>query len=202
MKKQTLLLLLSLWLGHSYAQEKQKEINTDGLSDEQLLKLGDNVVTDGWVHVIHEGKHYVSNFSNPEYNLRVQLNCADENPPSYLIEYTDKYRDGNYGGIDFLRIDDPRKVSFLVDGTNFENPFRLSAYTPAKFATFVEALKKGKLLTVDVHNNRKITFKLANPEFLDIAVECPPRIVDPEEVQDEEMEEAVEVVEEAATSIL
>lgn len=165
-------ILIGLWLfsGQLFAQEKLTTIDTENLTEEQLQHLDDFVSKDGWVQLIHENKTYISNFSNPEYSLRVQLKCINEQPPGFLIEFTDKYRDGDYGGIDYLSVDDTRTVNFIVDGVDFRNPFIEQA--TGKFSDFVAALKKGKLLRIVVLDDRSIDFKLANAQLLDIAVDC------------------------------
>lgn len=60
----------------------------------------------GWVLIWHNGDQYVNNFSNPDYHLHMQLKCLNEHPPGFLIEYSDNYRDGDFGGLDFLAADD------------------------------------------------------------------------------------------------
>jgi len=85
-----------------------------------------------------------------------------------------------------------KRVLALTEKLNFKNAF--SKNEEANFPAFFEALKKGKLLTVDVLKNRKIDFKLANPAYLDVAVECFPKD-ESEEAIDDDMEEAIMITE-------
>ena len=149
-------------------------INTNtlpaNLSDAEISEHMKKVMPrDGWVQIIHDNKNGIFNASNPDYLLFIQLNCVNNNPPGFFIEYTDNYRDGEFGGIDFMSADDPEKANFIVDGVDFKNPFRASGNE--SFTKFVSALKKGKKLTIETRN-RSIDFKLAHGELLGIPVEC------------------------------
>ena len=170
-------------------------INTNtfppNLSDAEVSEHMKKIIpTDGWVQIIHENKNGLFNASNPDYFLFIQINCVNNNPPGFFIEYTDNYRDGEFGGIDFLSADDPDKSNFIVDGVDFQNPFRASGKN--SFTKFVSALKKGKKLTLKTRN-RSIDFKLANGELLDIPVECSKAGDRTQENEPEEFPEAVTI---------
>lgn len=152
-----------------------------GLSESQLVQLEKKAPKDGWVVFKYYGQNFVFNYSNKDYKLRFSANCFDtKKQPSFLIEYSDSY-------IDFISSandDDFTKITFLVDGKNFNNPFR--TYNKAQFDTFIKALKSSKKLTVAVSNsefnpetgkdewtpNRSIDFLTGNSKALDTAVEC------------------------------
>ncbi|SFO29441.1 hypothetical protein SAMN05421741_13413 [Paenimyroides ummariense] len=172
MKKYFPVLICVFITTHFFAQQHIINTNTlpANLSDAEISEHMKKVMPrDGWVQIIHENKNGVFNASNPDYFLFIQLNCVNNNPPGFFIEYTDNYRDGEFGGIDFMSADDPEKANFIVDGVDFKNPFRSSG--KESFTKFVSALKKGKKLTLKTRN-RSIDFKLAHGELLDIPVEC------------------------------
>ena len=155
------------------AQNRLTVVDTQKLSAAQMKNIQQLVYKDGWVHIIHQGEHYVTNYSNRDYTLFFSLKCQDPaGPPYFLIEYSDNYGDGTYGGIDLVssRQSNGQKITFTVDGTSFGNPFQ-----PADkkgFSRFVAALKKGKSLRIKIDPDRDMQFKLAHPEFLDIPVKC------------------------------
>ncbi len=173
----TLLLLIGL---NSFAQKGNTIIDAEKLSEEQLNNVYDIASHDGWVLLKYNGKNYVSNYSNKDYILYFSINCTESSQkPQFLIEYSNYYRDGDYGGIDFVSSnDDHRKVDFLLDGKNFQNPF--NNFNKSEFKNFVDTLKKATALTINIYDkdndnlelNRSLDFKLENGEFLDYPVDC------------------------------
>ncbi|MDH6354818.1 hypothetical protein M2132_001149 [Dysgonomonas sp. PH5-45] len=176
-----LLLLVSLSTA-AQTVEKRTIINIDDLSDEQLENIPNMISHDGWVLIKYNGENMVLNLSNTDYRLSFSTNCAnDERMPFFMIEYSENYRDGDYGGIDFVssKIDD-KEPDFLIDGKSFGNPFH--KFENNAFKKFIEALKEAKTFTIAIYDtnskgktklNRSIDFKLANSELLDSFGICP-----------------------------
>jgi len=201
MKKHFLLIICLLVTTQFFAQQNIINTNTlpPNLSYAEIFKHIKKVIPrDGWVQVIHEGKNGIFNASNPDYSLLIQLNCVNNNLPGFFIEYTDNYRDGEFGGIDFLSADDPDKANFIVDGIDFKNPFRASG--KESFPKFVSALKKGKKLTLETRN-RSIDFKLAHSELLDVLVECSKAGDRTQENEPDELPEVTTITEEVETPV-
>ena len=138
----------------------------------------------GWVILDSgNGENQLANFSNKEYYLYFSLDCKT---PSYLIEYNDNYRDGDFGGVDFAssREKNFQKTSFLIDGKDFKNPFDTDQKNSV--ADFKSALMKGKKLSIQFFNeefnpekgedelklNREISFILQNNDLLKTSVTC------------------------------
>lgn len=189
--------LISLFITTQFFAQ-QHIINTNtfskNLNEEDIfIEIKKTMPRDGWVQIIHENKNGVFNASNPDYFLFIQLNCVNNNPPGFFIEYTDNYRDGEFGGIDFMSADDPEKANFIVDGIDFKNPFRSSG--KESFSKFVSTLKRGKKLTIETRN-RSIDFKLAHGELLGIPVECSKAGDRTQENEPEELPEATTIGEE------
>lgn len=200
MKKHFLLIICFLVTTQFFAQHNIINTNTlpANLSEAEVSEHIKKIMPrDGWVQIIHEGKNGIFNASNPDYFLFIQLNCVNNNPPGFFIEYTDNYRDGEFGGIDFLSADDPDKANFIVDGIDFKNPFRVSG--KEYFSKFVSALKKGKKLTLETRN-RSIDFKLAHSELLDVLVECSKAGDRTQENEPDELPEATTITEEMETA--
>ncbi|MFD2970215.1 hypothetical protein [Sphingobacterium bambusae] len=61
-------------LASTYGQERHSKIDTKDLTESQLLHIDQLATQDGWVLISHNGDHYLNNFSNPDYHLRMQLN--------------------------------------------------------------------------------------------------------------------------------
>lgn len=155
------------------------------MSQEEMSAFMKKLPTDGWVLLSYQGALQLLNYSNKEYILNLRLNCADGHP-GYLVEYSDAYGDGDWGGLDFVSSgkDDGKDVHFLLDGKDYKDPFA-GAGTPGLKA-FSEALKKAQKLTISAYDmemnpetgknesklNRSIDFKLAHPELLESAVSC------------------------------
>lgn len=74
MKKHFLTIALFFALASTYGQERHSEIDTKDLTESQLLHIDQLATQDGWVLISHNGDQYVSNFSNPDYHLRMHLN--------------------------------------------------------------------------------------------------------------------------------
>ncbi|WP_128330710.1 hypothetical protein [Apibacter sp. HY039] len=121
------------------------------------------------------------NCSNKDYHLFFSITCEKATDrPGFHIEFSNNYRDGSYGGIDFLSSNDDREVQLLVDGKSFQNPFK--NYEETQFKKFTEALRNAKILTIQVYDhddftqelklNRSIDFKLENGDLLDYPVQC------------------------------
>lgn len=201
MKKHFLLIICLLVTTQFFAQQNIINTNTlpANLSEAEVSDHMKKIMPrDGWVQIIHEGKNGIFNASNPDYFLFIQLNCVNNNPPGFFIEYTDNYRDGEFGGIDFLSADDPDKANFIVDGIDFKNPFRASG--KESFTKFASALKKGKKLTIETRN-RSIDFKLAHSELLDVLVECSKAGDRTQENEPDELPEATAIGEEVVTAV-
>lgn len=158
-------------------------INADNITREEVYATR----TDGWATLIFEKAKHLANFSNQDYILHFNVNCkAKGQHPSFLIEFSDHYRDGNYGGIDFTSSESDQydKIQFSIDKQVFGDPFK--PYNEATFKVFLKKLMVSKLLTIkfydstenpdtgkfDLKLNRKIDFKLANPELLEEQYEC------------------------------
>lgn len=157
------------------------------LSNEDVMAFLKKIPVDGWVLLQYkEGKQLI-NRSNKEYVLHLRLLCDKaQQQPGYLVEYSDAYGDGDYGGIDFIssRRSNGNEVHFLLDGKDYKDPFIPAA--AAAFKTFAEALKKAQKLTISVYDNelnpetgkkerrlnRSIDFKTAHSELLEIPVSC------------------------------
>lgn len=174
----TFLLLVGL---HSFSQENNIIIDADKFSEEQLSNISNIASQDGWVLLKYDGGNYVSNYSNKDYILYFSINCKESSQkPLFLIEYSNNYRDGDYGGIDFVSSkDEHREVEFLLDGKEFKNPFKNLDET--QFKSFIETLKKATILTINIYDytannelelNRSLDFKLENGELLDSTVNC------------------------------
>lgn len=155
------------------------------MSQQEMSAFMKKLPADGWVLLSYQGALQLLNYSNKEYILNLRLNCTDGHP-GYLIEYSDDYRDGDWGGLDFVSSgkDDGKDVHFLLDGKDYKDPFAGTG-TPGLKA-FSEALKKAQKLTISAYDmemnpetgknepklNRSIDFKLARPELLESAVSC------------------------------
>lgn len=173
----TFSLLISLT---SFAQEANTVIDAENFSEEQLRNISNIAPHEGWVLLKYNGENYVSNYSNKDYLLYFSVNCKESTQePQFLIEFSDNYRDGDFGGIDFASSkDDYREVEFLLDGEKIQNPFK--NFEEVEFKSFIEALKKASVLTINVYDsnneelelNRSLDFKLENGELLDYPVNC------------------------------
>lgn len=145
--------------------------------------------TDGWLLLrFPDHGDQLLNFSNREYVLHLWLSCKENSKgqPGYLVEYSDAYRDGDFGGIDFVssRNHEGRDIHFLLDGKDYGNPFEKQL--KEQLADFSTALKKATKLTLSVYDsemnpetgkeepklNRSIDFKMAHSELLDKPVNC------------------------------
>ncbi len=171
-------------------QDDSKNIITapDEMSNEQMVAFKKTLPTDGWilVHFNKEHADHLLNLSHKDYMLHLWLNCEAKGAPGFLVEYSDNYRDGDYGGIDFVgsNSDDGRILQFLLDGKDYGNPFAKGNKQP--LADFSTALKKATKLTLSVYDmemdpetgkgaktlNRSIDFKLAHSAPLDRPVTC------------------------------
>lgn len=178
------LLFIFPFSGLMQAQEKTYfEFNSlDKSSIEQINKEGSKA---GWIIIKSLDEKYLVNYTNPEYSLFFGLNCEDKNSkPYYIVEYTAKYGDGDFEGIDFISSlkDDYEKVDFIVDDVNFENPFNNSK----KMKPFQEVLSTGKVLTINVYYKeidefnknaepeliRSMKFKIQNNDLVKESVKC------------------------------
>jgi len=185
MKKYFYFLFFIVLSIHTYAQSEHNNhtIKGDTLSKEELYSIHNS----GWVHFEYQKKKYLLNFSNKNYILSFATNCKDKSQkPGFLIEYSNNYRDGNFGGIDFTSSNSNnfKKILFLIDDQEFENPF--DNFDEDVFKNFKDALKNGKNLTIKFFNftlnpetgknqldlNREITFLLENGNLLDEPIDC------------------------------
>lgn len=168
-------------------QNNSHIIDGDKFTEKQVDELEKNVPNDGWVQMNYQGKSYILNCSHKDYRMNMGLVCADgQYDPFFIIEYTNSYRDGDYGGIDFASSRNPSytDLKVMVDGKSFGNPF--SDKGKASLGAFIAALKKGTKLTMSFYNtefnpetgkdelklNRSVDFKTAHPELLDVKVDC------------------------------
>lgn len=169
------------------AQEQRPTVITiDNYEEVDFEAFRQIISTEGWVQINYKGDLFIKNYSNTDYDLSLSVNCLQaKKTPSYLIEYSHNYRDGDYGGIDFISSarQDYAKVEFLIDGQNYQDPFSKKSNT---FADFSTNLKTGKILTIKVYDNefnphtgkdelalnRAIDFKLGNAPLLETKVTC------------------------------
>lgn len=180
MKKSITILLFILLGQQMFAQNEQTEgiINFDELSDKEIY----SIQNDGWTLYSYHDKISLINFSNEDYILHFPVHCKNiSEKPSFLIEFTNNYRDGHRGGLDFTssKSDRFKRIDFIIDETTFENPFK--NYDKDTFQDFRTALKGGKTLTIKFFDdndsnklslNRGITFKLEGSKLLEVQVDC------------------------------
>jgi hypothetical protein len=181
-----LTLLLSISIYSVKAQTDNHILQVpETLPEKELMSWKKTLPTDGWfiLHFKDRGDR-LFNYSNKDYEMSMWLKCAENGQPGYLIEYSNNYGDGDYGGIDFISSgnDNGNKVQFVLDGKDFGNPFKGGS----KLDAFAAALKKAQKLTLSVFNkelnpetgkdeeklNRSIDFKLEHGELLDKPVNC------------------------------
>ena len=170
---------------NSFAQE-QNIIEIKQLSEESYVNLLKTAPKNGWVYVKTDQGNVLINLSNDDYTARFNLNCANGNPPSFMIEYSDTYADGDYGGIDFTssESDDHVALNFEINGKTYKNPF---APSEAKdFNVFKADLMKAETFTLvcyqleynsetdqdEIKFNRRIEFKNAYSNLLNEPVRC------------------------------
>ena len=184
MKKQLTFLFFILLSISLYAQNSESII-VDGkpVSEEEFYNIQNN----GWSIIEFQGLTLLGNFSNKDYLLRLNINCSDTSKKSsFLIEYSDNYRDGTFGGLDFVssKPDEYRIITFSVDNQEFDNPFIRNDKNV--LLAFKEALKSGKMLTIKtfikesnpyvkeevIKLGREIEFKLDNSHLLDTPISC------------------------------
>lgn len=175
--------LLMIFISSFFTQAQQESTSTyidaSKLSSSELYSIS----TDGWAMLAYNGDQFLCNFSNPDYILHLSLTCKDASQQgSYLIEFSNKYRDGDYGGIDFTSSADNQfdKIVLSVDGIVLDNPF--SNKDASQLTAFKKALAQGKEFTMQFYDtsyesdaleiNRTIIFKLANSHLLEVATDC------------------------------
>ena len=184
MNKHVITLILLIVSFSIFAQNISKDsiINFDELSENEIY----NIQNEGWTLTSLHNKISLTNFSNKDYILFFPIHCKESKMPSFLIEFTNNYRDGYRGGLDFTSSKSERfkKIVFLIDEEMFENPFK--NYDKVTFENFRTALKKGTTLTIKFFDNemnpdtgkkelilnRAIDFKLNNNHLLDETVDC------------------------------
>lgn len=162
-----------------YAQN-DTTIQIDKIGESKFYKLQ----TKGWVILQdNNSDKHLANLSNKDYFLYFSLDCKT---PSYLIEYNDNYRDGDFGGVDFASSKGKnfQKTNFVIDGKDFKNPF--DDKNKGAITAFKTALMAGKKLSIQFFNeefnpeegkdelklNREIGFALQNNDLLKTAVTC------------------------------
>lgn len=189
-------IVLSFTLSSTYYKAAAQQDNNkyiinvpEQLSEAEQADWKKKLPSDGWIILrFKEQGDRLLNLSNQDYVLHLWLNCAgnSKEPAGYLVEYSDAYGDGDYGGIDFIssRSEDGHEAHFLLDGKDYKNPFEKTSNT--QFREFTEALKKAKQLTLSVYDselnpetgkdeqrlNRSINFKLAHSQLVDTPVNC------------------------------
>ncbi|PSK89794.1 hypothetical protein [Taibaiella chishuiensis] len=193
LKMRSILPLFALTCMTSVAMAQQDDskniITVSGeMSNEEMVAWKKTLPTDGWILVRFNKEHadHLLNLSHKDYMMHLWLNCEGKGAPGFLVEYSDNYRDGDFGGIDFVgsRNDDGRILQFLLDGKDYGNPFEKGNKQP--LPEFSAALKKASKLTLSVYDmemnpetgkdekklNRSIDFKLAHSALLDRPVTC------------------------------
>ncbi|RQO32593.1 hypothetical protein DBR32_03080 [Taibaiella sp. KBW10] len=162
-------------------------INADKFSEQQLAQLEKHIPTDGWVLLTYQGRSMIVNCSNKDYRLNIGINCkSGKTAPYFMIEYSNSYRDGDWGGLDYAKSKEPTYAELKVslDGKSFGNPF--ATKDKALVQQFADALKTAKKLSMSFYDmemnpdlgkeapklNRTIEFKMAHPALLETRVEC------------------------------
>ncbi|MFD1552690.1 hypothetical protein DNU06_09005 [Putridiphycobacter roseus] len=187
MKKYLVFLSLISFCLTANAQVVQKDavFNMDTLSEDYVYSFHN----EGWALVQSHGLKYLANFSNLNYILFFALECEDTTqPPKYLIEFSNNYRDGYWGGLDFTSSTSTNfeQVLFFIDSVSCVNPFQSVDKELVK--TTKKLLQKGKVLTIEFYNteynielgkdalslNRSLSFSLANGHLLDVPTQCTP----------------------------
>jgi hypothetical protein len=195
-KRKISILLIGICVGavHNLWAQSKTYFKFEELNEKNIQQVRKEGSKEGWIIIEKNNEKYLVNFSNAEYTLFFGLNCeVRSNSPYFLVEYTDKYRDGDFAGIDFISSSraDYDKVDFLVDKQNFGNPFKEVEHIQG----FEDALKAGKLLTINVYMQeaapeatpealsliRTLKFKINNPELLNEAIYCYPVATEPKE---------------------
>ncbi|QDW23377.1 hypothetical protein FFJ24_000430 [Pedobacter sp. KBS0701] len=181
----TLLLTISMYALQAQTNDHILQV-PETLSEKQLSSWKKSLPKDGWFILrFKKDADRLFNYSNKDYEMSLWLNCTEKGKPGFLIEYSDSYGDGNYGGIDYISSNakNGNRIQFLLDGKNFGDPF---AKGDDKLTVFKAALKKAHKLTLSVYGNefnprsgkdeeklnRSIEFKLAHGELLDRPVNC------------------------------
>jgi hypothetical protein len=180
----TLLLTISMYALQAQTNDHILQV-PETLSEKQLSSWKKSLPKDGWFILrFKKDVDRLFNYSNKDYEMSLWLNCTEKGKPGFLIEYSDSYGDGNYGGIDYISSNakNGNRIQFLLDGKNFGDPFA----KVDKLTVFKVALKKAHKLTLSVYVkefnpqsgkdeeklNRSIEFKLAHGELLDRPVNC------------------------------
>lgn len=161
-------------------------INLKELTEQTYELLLQTAPKDGWVLVNTNEGNFILNLSNKDYQTRFSINCVNNAPPSFMIEYSDQYEDGEYGGIDFTSSDseDHAALNFIIDGKTYKNPF--TASEAANFNTFLDALVAATSFEIacyqfeynpetdeqDLKLNRTIKFQSKHGELLREKVTC------------------------------
>ena len=181
----TLLLTLSIYASHAQTNDHIIQV-PETSSEKQLLSWKKSLPKDGWfiLHFKKDGDRLL-NFSNKNYEMSMWLNCTGTGKPGFLIEYSDAYGDGDYGGIDYISSNakNGNRIQLLLDNKNYGDPF---AKGNGQLTAFKVALKKAHKLTLSVYGkefnpetgkdeeklNRSIDFKVEHGELLDRQVNC------------------------------
>lgn len=74
MKKRFLTITLFFVLSSIYGQNVYNDLNIKHLNESQPEDMDQLATSDGSVLISHNVDHYLNNFSNPDYHLRMQLN--------------------------------------------------------------------------------------------------------------------------------
>lgn len=179
----SILFIVSSFVAFSQSSENDSVVTPTVLTSKNMYSYQNN----GWELMEYAERKFLLNLSNKEYVLLFRITCKQEGKkPNFLIEYSNNYRDGNYGRIDFTNSRDERfeKTVILIDEVETANPFEKS--DEKGLQEFINLLKKGKTLTFQFYDleynpetekeelelNRALNFKLENSELLDHAVDC------------------------------
>nr|WP_067060323.1 hypothetical protein [Mucilaginibacter sp. L294] len=181
----TTLLTIGVYALHAQTNDHILQV-PETLSEQQLSTFKKSLPKDGWfiLHFKKDGDRLL-NYSNKNYEMSLWLHCTENGKPGFLIEYSDTYGDGNYGGIDYISSNtkNGNRIQFLLDHQDYGDPFAKGDDQLARFET---ALKKAHQLTLSVYTNefnpqtgkdeeklnRSIDFKLEHSELLDKPVNC------------------------------
>ncbi|WP_431292734.1 hypothetical protein [Pedobacter sp. P26] len=121
----TLLLTISMYALQAQTNDHILQV-PETLSEKQLSSWKKSLPKDGWFILrFKKDADRLFNYSNKDYEMSLWLNCIEKGKPGFLIEYSDSYGDGNYGGIDYISSNakNGNRIQFLLDGKNFGDPF-------------------------------------------------------------------------------
>lgn len=181
----TILLTVTTYISHAQTNDHILQV-PETFSEKQFLSWKKSLPKDGWfILQFKKDGDRLFNYSNKNYEMSLWLNCTGKGKPGFLIEYSDSYGDGDYGGIDYISSNakSGNRIQFLLDNKSYGDPF---AKGGDQLAVFKTALKKAHKLVLSVYGkelnpqtgkdeeklSRSIEFKLEHSELLDRPVVC------------------------------